>query len=372
MVSGFLSKSVSRTLCVSLLLGTSTALAAAPGPGNVSVHVLGLDAEDADEQADALTAALRERLRQQAGYSLGEPNQPLSSLMAVLKCKGTVPDTDCQKAIFAKLGSERFIWGSVKRHTGTVTAELHYTVKGGATVTRSEPYVESLKDPKDARLGEVVTRLITPLLGLDTRKTPGIALAKVTISSGNFQCGVMVDGEPKGQLVNGQLVLELPPGQHKFELMKPCAKAVSTSTLTLASNNEVQIATVLEGTKGAVEPPKDTKSGGSGRTIAGIALLGGGAVAAGVGVYFFSEYLKEKGAAPIGCTDLKDPACNKADSNLVRNSALGWTLAGVGVAAIGVGVYLLLSPSSTEEKAARIRLSPMLGPTSGAVLSGSF
>jgi hypothetical protein len=386
MDSGFLPNWVRKQSCVAaltLVLGTTSALAAPAGPGNLPVHVLGLDAEDADEQADALTAALRERLRQQAGFSLGEPNQPLSSLMAVLKCKGSAPDADCQNKIFAKLGSERIIWGTVKRHTDTVTAELHYTVKGGATVTRSEPYMASLKDPKEARLQEVVTRLLTPLLGLDARKTPSVALAKVTITSGNFQCGVLVDGESKGQLVNGQLVLELPPGQHKFELMKPCARAASTSTLTLASNNDVQIATVLEGTAGSGAggpPPKDGKSGVSGRTIGGIALLGGGAVAAGVGVYFLTEWGGHSNQASNGKCEAKSPdkpilptgECQGLSTKMIRESVLGGVLIGVGVVSIGGALYLLFTGPSSDEKAARLRLSPMLGPTSGAVLSGSF
>src|SRR5690242_13691103 len=56
----------------------------------VSVAVLGLDSDDAEEQADALTGALRSRIRASQGWSLVDTTQSLGMLTAALRCPGKV------------------------------------------------------------------------------------------------------------------------------------------------------------------------------------------------------------------------------------------------------------------------------------------
>ena len=56
--------------------------------------VLDLESEDAEDQADALSAALRSRIRSTNDFTVVETTQHLSALMIALKCPQK-PDATC-------------------------------------------------------------------------------------------------------------------------------------------------------------------------------------------------------------------------------------------------------------------------------------
>ena len=70
------------------------ARAEAPGAHAMPVHVLGIDSDDAEDQADALTLALRSRVRSAPGWSLQETQHTLSMWTAALRCPQR-PDAAC-------------------------------------------------------------------------------------------------------------------------------------------------------------------------------------------------------------------------------------------------------------------------------------
>src|SRR5579859_3376081 len=84
--------------------------AGAQGPRPISVHVLEIDSDDADDQAEALTGAIRSRVRVAPGWQLVETTQSLSMLTAALRCPQH-PDAPCLQKIADQLKADRFIWG---------------------------------------------------------------------------------------------------------------------------------------------------------------------------------------------------------------------------------------------------------------------
>src|SRR3954453_19863520 len=75
-----------------------SARAEAPSPRATPVHVLTIDSDDAEDQADALSGAIRSRVRVAPGWSLQETSHSLSMLTAALRCPQK-PDTACLQRI---------------------------------------------------------------------------------------------------------------------------------------------------------------------------------------------------------------------------------------------------------------------------------
>ena len=59
------------------------------GAHTFPVAVLSFESDDAEDQADALTGALRSKIRSSQGWSLNETTQSLGMLTAALKCSGS-------------------------------------------------------------------------------------------------------------------------------------------------------------------------------------------------------------------------------------------------------------------------------------------
>jgi hypothetical protein len=176
------------------------------------VHVLDIDSDDADEQADALTGALRARVRLSPGWLLLDATQSLAMLTAALRCPQR-PDAACLQRIADLLKSDRFIWGVLSRPTDTphfVTAEVHFWSRGRPDVTVKESYSDNLKDPSDDALRTIANRVFDGL-------TRGAGSA-VSIHAGAVDGVVLVDGQPSGALKNGWATLLLSVGAHVIEV----------------------------------------------------------------------------------------------------------------------------------------------------------
>src|SRR5262245_45842272 len=109
-----------RSLARHVLLGGCLFLSAAavraepPGPGVLPVQVIAIQSDGADDQAEALTAAIRSRVRAIRGFSLHDNDFTLEVLTLSFKC-GEVPDESCQAKIGNHIHADRYIWGTVKR-----------------------------------------------------------------------------------------------------------------------------------------------------------------------------------------------------------------------------------------------------------------
>src|SRR3954463_14496133 len=98
-----------------LLAGS--AWAAEPGPIPLPINVIAVQTDTADDQAEALTKALRTAVRAMPGWSLGEGDYSLEVLTLSLKCPEP-PDASCQSRIADQIKSDRYVWGTLKKPKG--------------------------------------------------------------------------------------------------------------------------------------------------------------------------------------------------------------------------------------------------------------
>jgi hypothetical protein len=126
------------------------------------MQVIAIQSDDAEDQADALTAALRSRVRALHGFSLAEGDFALEVLTLALKC-GDTPDEPCQAKIADQIHADRYIWGTLKRSKTSrqVTADLHFWSRGRPSIRSQVIYSDNLTAPGD----EVLKRLADDMLG---------------------------------------------------------------------------------------------------------------------------------------------------------------------------------------------------------------
>ena len=140
-----------------------------PTAKTVAVYVLTIWTEDADDQADALTKALRLRVLQAPGWSLIEAAQSFETLAIALKCPPS-PDGACLQRIGDQLRADHYVWGIMEKNKATpggVRAELHLWTRGKPSVTAHAAFSDGLKDPSDASLRAIATELFGQLTGAD-------------------------------------------------------------------------------------------------------------------------------------------------------------------------------------------------------------
>jgi hypothetical protein len=159
-----------------IMLATSASRADAPGPNAPPIQVIAVRSDDAEDQADALTAALRNRVRALRGYSLGDGDYALEVLTLGLKC-GEVPDEACQNKIGNQIRADRFVWGSVKRSKSArqVVAELHLWTRGRPSTKTEFTFSDNLTAPGDDGLRRLVDEALSVLL--ERQKAPTAATA---------------------------------------------------------------------------------------------------------------------------------------------------------------------------------------------------
>src|SRR4051794_1055170 len=167
-----------------------------PGAHTVPVAVLAFDSEDAEEQADAITGAVRSRIRAAQGWSLIETTQSLGMMTAAFKCPSR-PPPDCQQKIAEQIKAERYIFGFVAKGptAGSVTAEIHLYQKGKADTVLKETYADNLKDSNDDTLRKIAARIVERL--------GGTAVGVIVVRSSDQTGDVVVDGEKHVPLDKG-------------------------------------------------------------------------------------------------------------------------------------------------------------------------
>ena len=155
----------------SLALAANMASADAPGPNAPPIQVIAIRSDDAEDQADALTAALRNRVRALRGFSLGDGDFALEVLTLGLKC-GETPDETCQIKIGNQIHADRFVWGNVKRSKNPkqVVAEVHLWTRGRPSTKTEFTFSDNLTAPGDDGLRRLVDEALNILL--ERQKAP--------------------------------------------------------------------------------------------------------------------------------------------------------------------------------------------------------
>ncbi len=120
-----------------VLLHSSPALAEPPNGKATPVYVLSIWTNDVDDQADALTAAIRSRVRIAPGWSLAETNQSFETLSLALRCPPT-PNQSCLDRIGDQLHADHYVWGTMaKEKAGEVSVELRLWSRGKPQARRA-------------------------------------------------------------------------------------------------------------------------------------------------------------------------------------------------------------------------------------------
>jgi hypothetical protein len=383
-------------LVVSLLsLRSSTAWAEPPNAKATPVYVLSIWTNDVDDQADALTQALRSRVRQAPGWSLADTNQSFETLSIALRCPPT-PNQLCLDKIGDQLHADHYIWGTMARQrAGEVNAELRLWSRGKPQVEASETYGENLKDPNDDSLRQVAGRLLAKLTGSGSNGT-------LVIHAGTGAGSVVIDGATKGKLDEGVARLDVSEGAHSVTVRVPgFSTPVQSVTLQSGGEQELTFALTPTSTPAAAGTPAEIpdqhvarkpfplrKVIGYTTFVIGLGVL---VVAGAEGVAWLSDKNQsdtDRGRVPNTVTDVCNPtapltddqrsaaaeACSKSN-DATDKVKLGWILAGVGAVVAGTGIFLVAGDHSgdrsSEARAAAPRpkfdVLPSIGPHAGNI-----
>lgn len=356
-----------------------------PGGHSVPVAVLALDSEDAEDNADGLTQALRSRVRKAPGWSLINTEQSLGMLTAALKCPAR-PTPECQQRIADQIKAERYIYGYVQKgpQQGQVTAEIHLFQKGKADTVVRESYADNLKDGNEDSLLKIAGRVVERLGGVAV----GIVVVKAPDQTGE----IVVDGEKHVPLKDGTAKIELAGGGHAIELA-PTSGPVTKRNVLVSPGRE----TVVEFTSNAhpvVEGPEKPfptrKVVGGAIGVTGIALV----VVSVVSLAAWSSAISDgedaangalsRNGRPVGdtteCREY-DSTCRKFDDSAKKNSTIAWITGAAGGVALIVGAYLFFSDGPKESAPAAsakappkpsMRILPTAGRENGFAVIGSF
>lgn len=338
-----------------------TAQASEPGPDTLPIQVIAIQTPDADDQAEALSKALRNAVRATPGWSQAEGDFSLEVLTLSLKCPDP-PDAGCQSRIADQIRADRYIWGVLsKGKNNNVVGEVNFWVRNKGTQKYKLDYSANLTEAQDESLKRVATDAFLALSG-------GPPKGEVKVKAGDVAGQVFIDGQPQGALTGGEGTFFVPAGSHELVVKAPGYSDMTTQ-ITVKPNSPTDV--VVAPVKAGDTAPTNWKK------IGGFAAVGVGVVSAGVGIFqsvqvlgyqdefgkYQNNYTKDQNLCNIaagnepdlpiqgspltvdqkaGVTDI----CNKADTARILQFVF-YPLAAISA---GAGVYLLATSGSAKEK----------------------
>jgi hypothetical protein len=331
------------------------AYAEAPSARAVPVHVLALDSDDSEDQADALTGAIRSRVRMAPGWSLQETQHALGMLTAALRCPQR-PDVACQQRIGDQLRTDHFIWGVVAKSAGNqVTAEVHLWSRGKPDTQTKETYSNNLKDQNDETLRRVAARILDRITGSVTTGT-------IAVHAGDAEGSVWINGTRKQSLEHGAATIELPAGTYAVEVRSNGFAPAAQEGVVVTAGQETSVALRLVSEPIGESGPITGGGPTAVRRAVAWTLIGVGVAAeivTGVeGARFLSlrgDLNTDRGNIDKSVTDVCAPstnatqvdACSKFnDAKSARTVAA--LVGSAGAVAIAAGVILLVTDHSQE------------------------
>ncbi len=368
-----------------VLSRASEARADASGGKTSPVYVLTVQTDDSDDQAEALTQALRSRVRQTGGLSLLETPQSFETLAIALKCPPK-PDAPCLQRIGDQLHADRYVWGTLaKGKPGEVKADLHLWTRGKPDVEAVEAYSDNLKDASDEALRAITGSLIGKLTGASTG-APGT----VVVHAGTAAGEVLVDGETRGQLEAGVAKVEVPAGPHTVSVKIPGADVAPQSvSVNPGVETDLTFSAAPANTPGAEGPHSSfpvRKVLEYGAIVVGGGLLIVSGVETAQWISDANQSNSDRQNVPKSVSDVcttavnasAQDACQKS-KDAVNASTLAWVFGGAGAALLGTGIVLLVmdhgssetpSGSASATRAAPKRafdVVPSMGPRGGGI-----
>lgn len=363
------------------LCASSAALAAEPGPDTLPINVISVQTGDVDDQAEALTKALRGAVRAMPGWSLGEGDYSLEVLTLSLKCVEP-PDANCQSRIADQIKADRYVWGTLKKKdkkSGLVTAQLNLWVRGKGTSKWPVEYSQNLTDQNDDALRKIAAEAIEQLTG-------GPPKGGIRVRAGSVAGQVFIDGQPVGALKNGDGTFMVPSGPHKVTV-----KAIGYA------DYEAQIVVKPTGTPTDLSVtlvPAGDRSPINGKRVGGFVSLGAGVAFGVVGLISALQVNSAQSAIADAVAgqpqsfDLCDSATyvnwrppspgmkQPTSASFENNCSKGKTFQTMQIAmfplaavAGGVGIFLLATSGKSAPSPNRTgwTVLPQVGPTGGAL-----
>jgi hypothetical protein len=350
-----------------LVLGPAVASAAEPGPDTLPINVIAIQTPDVDDQAEALTKALRAAVRQIPGWSLGEGDYSFEVLSLSLKCPEP-PDANCQSRIADQIKADRYVWGTLKKKdkkSGQVAGELHLWVRGKGTSSYPIEYSGNLTDQNDDSLRRIATEAINNLTG-------GPPKGGIHVHAGTVAGQVFLDGQPVGALKNGDGTFMVPSGAHKITV-KAIGYADTESQIVIKPTGAPTDVTLT------LVPTSDTTPV-NGKRIGGFVTLGAGAVFGVVGLVSALQVKSSQsaidGSVNRGNLPSSVDVCDASHAgtyNISSACSKGKTFQSLQIAmfplaavAGGVGIYLIAtSGKSAPKPTAGWQFNPQVGPGGG-------
>ena len=330
------------------------------------LFVLTIQTDDADDQAEGLTEALRAGLRALPGWAIGETTQSFETLAIALRCP-RVPDGACLERIGDQIRAEHFVWGTLTRgQRGEVSAELHLWQRGTEEKVASAAYSDQLKDASDPRLRAIAKNLLEKL-------TEAHAMGTMVVQATGQDGDVFVDGVARGSLQDGTARVVVTEGAHTVELRGANGHKV-TRAATAVGGSDVTVvfppAASQAPLPARIEPERAPSSVQPVLGYTAIAVGAGLLVVAGVEALAWQKDKNDsdqdranvpntvQDVCAVGGNPAAADACNKAnDAKTV--STLGWIFAGAGAVVAGTGIALVLTaPHEHKESGDRADARP--------------
>jgi hypothetical protein len=361
-------RALAAAAAAAIAASAGAAHAADPGPDTLPIHVIAIQTDNADDQAEALTKALSAAVRKSQGWSLGPGDYSLEVLALSLKC-AEPPDANCQSRIADQIRSDRYVWGSLKKKGQLVKGEIHLWVRGKGTSTVPLEYTANLTEANEEALRKIAEHSMEELTG-------GAPKGPVHIRAGDVAGQVFIDGQPIGALKSGDANFMVPSGTHKVTVkavgyLDSDAQVVVKPTQVPA---EVSLTMVAE----------PITAGMNWKRVAGFGALGVGVVFAVVGIASsvevnsvnsdpnYQKYRMDNPSSTDVCTTAATDHVNTGlASNVTSLCSKGKTfqtlqIASYPIAAVagGVGIFLIATSRGAPQKTG-LQLDPQVGPGIG-------
>ncbi len=358
-----------------------------------SVVVLSLESDDAEDQAEALSGALRSRVRTAPKWTLNEAATSLSLLTAALKCPAK-PDAPCLQKIGDQVKVDHFFWGVMtKTLPNKVTAEVHLWTRGKPEQVATEAFSDNLRDQNDETLRRIAGKIFEKLT------TGTTTSGELMVRAGEVDGTLFIDGMPQGQVEHGNAIVEVKPGSHIVEVK---ADGYELMRQPLIIRPGAELVLDLHPVRAVAAPPPEKPSRPiSARTVIELSMIGigvGFAVAGTVeGVHFLSLQADNKADhTALRADDFCNPGAFHTATDQQLSDACGRInraksartaeiiLSGIGAFVGGAGLAFLLgdptlrssgekSSASLKPAAPTFRFAPRVGPgTNGLDLVGTF
>ncbi len=336
--------------------------------------------------AREITRELRSRVQSPACPYVMAPNsnKELLDEKQLMSCENEEPD--CMVVIGAGLASDALLYGRVeKRGQGFRISLKLLDVKR----RQVQPAVDEL--PGGGGVPGVSRRLYRKLIGTGPGGNATL-LVKARSDSGSPVRGgtVIIDDEPRGQLVNGRLtVVDVDEGRHtvainvggfrRFEeivTVRGGEQATLDAQLRGLSATPAGAAAPLPGAGSA--PPPEAPSLRPSR-LWKASLVAGAVTAAAGGAYAWYSFERQQAWVPRVSADVKEAACGQDPNTLMASNPTlnlpafertchfhtrifyGYAIAGVGAAAAVVSLIMLTrDPVASDGHAAAARATPGL------------